>query len=106
DLMCGEGDVRSSAAYHADLALAYGIRYVWRGRTSGITGQDAPIGISGLAGMLHPVHPLSSARAMLKEGVKICLGRRRHPRWEMYAANRVLRVSTLRDGQRVWEFLR
>ena len=43
DIMRGNGDVPGSTAYHADLTAAYGIRYVWRGRTTSITGQDASI---------------------------------------------------------------
>jgi hypothetical protein len=43
---------------------------------------------------------------MTKETVKVALGRMNHPRWDMYAVNDLLRPSTLRDDQPVWEFLR
>ncbi len=43
---------------------------------------------------------------MTKEVAKIWLGVRAHPQWEMHALNRVCRPSVLRDGQRIWEFMR
>jgi hypothetical protein len=106
DIMVGSGDVPGSESYHADLTLAYGIRYVWRGRTTGIIGQDAPIRPSSLGHLFDVRHPLASARVAAKEAVKIGLGSGGHARWKMYAANRVCRANFLRDGQPVWEFLR
>ncbi len=106
DIMVGSGDVAGSPAYHADLTLAYGIRYVWRGRTTGVTGQDVPVGFGAVAQMFNAAHPIVSTRTLAKEAAKVWLGRRSHPRWEMYGANRVCRASRLRDGRQVWEFLR
>lgn len=106
DIMFGRGDVGSSVVYHADLTLEYGIRYLWRGRTTGVTGQDAPMSPGNLARLWTPRHPFISARTAVKEAVKVHLGRRGHPRWEMYAANRTYRAGRLRDGQAIWEFLR
>jgi hypothetical protein len=106
DIMRGNGDVPGSEAYHADVTTAYGIRFVWRGRTTSITGQDAPITRDSLQSILDPAHPLGSAVTAAKQAVKIWLGRRAHPHWQMHAANRVCRPSRLRDGRPVWEFLR
>jgi hypothetical protein len=106
DIMQGSGDLPSSRSYHADLTLAYGVRYVWRGRTTGLTAQDAPIRPQSFAPILRSSRPGTSAYAALKEAVKIGLGGLGRPRWAMYAANRVCRPSTLRDGRKVWEFLR
>jgi len=106
DIMVGSGDVVGSPVYHADLTTAYGIRYVWRGRTTGVTGQNVPIGVASLSHMLEPAHPLGSARTLAKEAVKILLGGCGSHRWKMYADNRVCRVNRLRDGRAVWEFLR
>ncbi len=106
DIMVGSGDVAEAEAYHADLTTDYGVRFVWRGRTTGVTGQDVPIGARSLMNVFDWRHPVGSGRTMVKEAVKIRLGRKGHPRWEMYADNRVLRSSRLRDGQPVWEFLR
>ncbi len=106
DIMRGSGDLRGAPAYHADLTLAYGIRYVWRGRTTGLTAQDAPVGPGSFVPMLTRRRPFVSARSAFKEAVKVALGRAGHPRWTLYGANRVCRPCRLRDGQPAWEFLR
>jgi len=106
DIMQGSGDLEGAPAYHADLTLAYGVRYVWRGRTTGLTGQDLPVRPGSFFPMLARRRPFASARSALKEAVKVVLGRAGHPRWAMYGANRVCRPCRLRDGQRAWEFLR
>ncbi len=106
DIMQGSGDRRGAPAYHADLALAYGIRYVWRGRTTGLTAQDAPVGPGSFVPMLSRRRPFVSLRSAFKEAVKVALGRAGHPRWAMYGANRACRPCRLRDGQPAWEFLR
>jgi len=106
DIMVGSGDVPDSAAYHADLTLRHGVRYVWRGRTTSIIGQDAPITARSVATIFRRDHPAASARTMTKEVAKLWLGGRAHPQWEMHALNRVCRAGMLRNGQRVWEFMR
>src|SRR5437016_2173060 len=84
DIMRGSGDLPGAAAYHADLTIAYGVHYVWRGRTTSITGQDSPVTLESLKSILHPAHPVSSARIAAKQAVKIWLGQRAHPHWEMH----------------------
>jgi hypothetical protein len=106
DIMCGQGDVPTSTAYHADITTAYGIRYVWRGRTTGILGQNAPVNASVLAAMFEPRHPYASTRTLCKETAKVVLGHFSRPRWQMHAANDVCRPSRLRDGRPIWEFMR
>ena len=106
DIMLGRGDVPGAVAYHADLTFAFGVRYVWRGRVTSVTGQDVRVGLGGFAPILRRHRALVSMRSALKEGVKVALGLGGHPRWVMYGANRVCRPCTLRDGRRVWEFLR
>jgi hypothetical protein len=106
DIMRGSGDVAGATPYHADLATAYGIRYVWRGRTTSIVGQNTSLGLTSLKSILDPAHPFGSARTAAKQAVKIGLGKLHHTRWDMHATNRVCRLSRLRDGRPVWEFLR
>lgn len=106
DIMCGRGDARGAAAYHADITLEYGIQFVWRGRTTGMIGQDVPLGIRSAMHMLHRPHPFASCRVLTKELVKIGLGACGRRRWRMYAENRACRPARLRDGQPIWEFLR
>jgi len=106
DIMVGRGDLPGSEVYHADLTLAYGIRYVWRGRTTAQTGQNAARDVRAFTPLCDLRHPIAGGRTVAKEFVKIALGRRGNPQWEMHAANRSHRVTRLRDGQPVWEFLR
>jgi hypothetical protein len=42
DIMRGHGDEPNHPAYHADLSLGYGIKYVWRGRVTSVIGQNRP----------------------------------------------------------------
>jgi hypothetical protein len=106
DIMRGQGDLAGAPAYHADLTLAYGVRYVWRGRTTGLTGQDAPIRPGSFLPMLRKEKALASGVAAAKEAAKVALGALGSARWEPHAANRVCRPCVLRDGGRAWEFLR
>lgn len=106
DIMRGSGDRRGAPAYHADLTLEYGVRYVWRGRTTGLTAQDAPVGPGSFVPILSRRRPLVSLRSAFKEAAKVALGRAGHPRWTLYGANQVCRPCRLRDGQPAWEFLR
>jgi hypothetical protein len=106
DIMMGTGDVSSSAAYHADLTLRQGVRYVWRGRTTSIIGQNVPVTARRVGSIFHRGHPAASVRTMAKQAAKLWLGARAHPQWAMHALNQVCRPSVLRDGQQVWEFMR
>lgn len=103
DIMQGSGDLPGAAAYHADLTLAHGVRFVWRGRVTSVTGQDVR---RQLGGIFDPVHPLASARTLAKEALKGALGSLGAGKYEMHTPNRVLRPATLRDGQPTLEFLR
>lgn len=103
DIMRGQGDLPGSAAYHADLTCNYGIRYVWRGRVTSVIGQDRP---RSLAGILHPRHPLASARTWSKEWTKGLLAHRGNAKYAMHESNDVARYSALRDGRPVVEFVR
>jgi len=103
DIMRGTGDVPGAPAYHADLTLGYGIRYVWRGRVTSVTGQEVP---RRLRGIFEPRHPFASARTLAKEAVKGLAGRLGASKYSMHAPNRLLRSARLRDGRPALEFLR
>ncbi len=103
DIMKGQGDVRGSGAYHADLTFAYGVEYVWMGRVTSVVGQDAP---RRLGGIFDGSHPFSSGRTLAKEGVKGLLAETFGGKYAMHAGNRLLREVTLRDGRGALEFIR
>src|SRR4029450_214796 len=72
DRMRGQGDVNGAPVYHADLTWAFGIRYVWRGRVTSVTGQGVRRRLSGI---FNPRHPAASARTLAKEAAKGLVGR-------------------------------
>jgi len=102
-IMRGHGDQVDHPAYHADLTVAHGVRYVWRGRVTSVTGQGVR---SRLTGIWTPRHPGGSARTLATEAAKHALSRCGSRKYAMHAPNRVLRRVTLRDGRPAWEFLR
>ncbi|MGB2819581.1 MAG: hypothetical protein WBF17_01265, partial [Phycisphaerae bacterium] len=103
DIMRGHGDEIDHVAYHADLTTGFGIHYVWRGRVTSITGQDAQACFGGVVCRQHPVR---STRTLAKEMTKHILARCGSPKYEMHSLNVVLRPAALRDGRRVYEFMR
>jgi hypothetical protein len=103
DIMHGFGDVRGHDAYHADLTLAYGLRYVWRGRVTSTVGQDRP---PSLAGLWTPRHPFASGRTLAKEWAKQTLQVLGDGRYRPHQTNALTTPVRLRDGQRTLEFLR
>jgi len=103
DIMQGHGDEIGHPAYHADLTVDYGIQYVCLGRGTSITGQDIP---AKLGGIFKPSHPIASGRTLLKEVAKHFLARIGNKKYAMHASNKLFRPSVLRDGQRIYEFMR
>lgn len=103
DVMDGHGDETGHPAYHADLTIDYGVKYVWCGRITSVVGQEARV---SLGGIFNRRHPLASGRTLLKEGVKYGLARIGNEKYSMHGPNELLRRTTLRDGRHVYEFLR
>jgi hypothetical protein len=103
DIMRGHGDEPGHPAYHADLTMSYGIRHVWRGRTTSVIGQNRPFSLGSIAAARHP---LASLRTLAKEAVKQILARRGHPKYGIHAGNPLVIESRLRDGQPIREFIR
>jgi hypothetical protein len=103
DIMRGHGDVEGSDIYHADLTMAFGIEYVWRGRVTSVIGQDAGRRLSGIAS---PRHPVASAVTVAKEMAKGALARANSPKYAPHLANDVLWPAKLRSGHPTVEFLR
>jgi hypothetical protein len=96
DIMQGHGDEPSHPAYHADLTLAHGVRYVWRGRVTSVIGQDRPFSLRGIADWRHPA---ASARTLAKEAAKQALGRCGCRKYHFHASNQTIGPARLRDGQ-------
>ncbi len=103
DIMLGQGDITSAAAYHADLSLAHGVRYVWLGRVSSCMGQDVPY--SATTG-LSQVRDRKSLVNTLKDATKVVRGEIGDPKYALHRGNRLTRPYVLRSGQTVTEFMR
>ena len=103
DIMQGHGDEPGHEAYHADLTCDYGIKYIWRGRVTSITGQDVPASLSGIWNIRHP---LASGQTLLKEVTKRKLARLGNEKYSMHQPNKILRKTSLRYGREVYEFMR
>jgi len=103
DIMQGHGDELDNKAYHADLTIDYGIKYVWRGRVTSITGQDVPARSTGIYKWSHPI---ASGRTLLKEAAKRRLARTGNMKYAMHGLNKTLHPIVLRDEKPVYEFMR
>jgi len=103
DIMQGHGDELGHEAYHADLTIAYGVKYVWRGRVTSITGQDVP---GSLGGIFNWRHLVKSSRTLFKEAAKRRLACKGNLKYAMHGPNQTLQPIVLRDGTPVYEFMR
>ena len=103
DIMQGRGDLPSSEIYHADLSCRFGVQFVWLGRVTSIIGQDSSW---SLGGIWNQKRKIDSAATALKEAVKGLTGALGSPKYAMHKANEILRETTLRDGRKVFEFMR
>jgi hypothetical protein len=103
DIMLGHGDEPGHQEYHADLTTDYGVKYVWCGRVTSITGQDTP---PRSGGIFNWNHSAVSGRTFLKEVAKRRLAQLGNKKYAMHLTNAVLRPSVLRDGNSVYEFMR
>ena len=106
DVTFGFGDHRDSKAYHADVTLGYGIRFAWLGRVTMIAGQSAPITIKTFTNIYDLDHPLDSLINVGKELAKNALAVFGNKKYAMHGSNDLVKIATLDDGNRVYEFTR
>jgi hypothetical protein len=101
------GDDPSSSVYHADVTLAYGIRFVWTGAHTCVIGQSPAVKPwYSLATVFDPRFPLRSLGCTAREIGKRAFGACRDERFIIHRLNRLSRVMRLEDGQKVHEFVR
>ncbi len=106
DVTFGLGDHPGAKEYHADLTLRYGIRFAWLGRVTMIAGQAVPIRAGMFATIFDRDHPVYSAINVLKEIAKNALAVFGDKKYAMQENNDLVRVASLDDGQRIYEFIR
>ena len=103
DIMQGHGDDPDHAAYHTDLTVAQGLRYVWLGRVTSCMGQNVPYTpTTGLAAE----RSLKSVVNTARDGAKMLQAALGGAKYAMHRGNRLMRPYMLRDGQQVTEFIR
>ena len=106
DTSPGAGDVPGSPIYHADATLAYGVRFVWKGRGSSLAGRELPYSVRALTRLFDPRHPVHTVVGMAREAAKIGLARAGSRRFAIHRHNRLIDLARLQDGQAVYEFIR
>ena len=102
-IMKGSGDIPGSEAYHADLTIDYGIKYLWKGRVTSVIGQNAPLSYKGLYSY---DNLYQSVVTITKDLAKSILGSNGYTKYSMHSGNKLLRKIVMRDGQRAFEFIR
>jgi len=106
DTTFGLGDHPDSPAYHADLTIAYGIKFVWLGRVTMVIGQSAPISLRTFSSIYDSRHPVHSLINMGKEFAKNFLAVLGNRKYAMHKTYDFMRIARLDDGQKAYEFLR
>jgi hypothetical protein len=106
DVTLGHGDIIGSAGYHADVTIEYGIKFLWLGRVTMITGQSIPITLKTFTNIFDKDHPIYSILNMGKEFGKHILGILGSRKYAMHKTNDLVKIITLDDGQRAYEFMR
>ena len=106
DVTPGFGDVVKSAVYHADATLAFGVRFIWKGRASSIVGHGVPFTMCSFKQIFDPNHACRSGVNIARELAKTALAYAGNRRFAIHRRNQLLRETALQDGQRSYEFKR
>lgn len=103
DIMHGSGDLKGVPAYHADLTIQHGVKYVWLGRVTSLIGQNVPYSVRRI---LDRQNPIASIRNAGKDTVKMLLAKAGNDKYCLHKDNQLTRPYTLRSGHQVTEFMR
>jgi hypothetical protein len=101
----GQGGTPGAAAHHADLTRKHGIRFVWRGRSTSIVGQERRTTFVAPMGLIDPRHPIASTHIAAREITKRSLARIA-PHFSAHRSNHLIEPLVLDDGITFWEFVR
>lgn len=96
----GRGDVKDAEEYHADLLVRHGVRFVWPTWLTHLVGQDRDADAWEWA--RH--YPGASAARRIGAGLLSAMGF--IGMIEPYPGNDLVRLHTMRDGQKVYAFRR
>jgi len=106
DVTFGLGDHPDSNAYHADLTLSYGIKFLWLGRVTMAVGQAVPISWRNFLSVYDSNYPFHSFLNLTKELTKHVLAVFGNQKFAMHKDNDIVRIARLDDGQKAFEFIR
>jgi hypothetical protein len=102
----GYGDIPGNIAYHADLTIQYGIKFVWLGRVTEIIGQETPVNIATFSDIIDSAYLTSTVKNAVVEFLKNVVAVFGSKKYALHKTNNLLRVTKLDDGQKVYEFMR
>jgi len=102
------GDKIKTKYYHADLTIPYGIKYVWLGSSTYIIGQSTKITFNTIIRSCDSKYPIKSLYNIGKEIIKHLLSifKLSKSKYQMHGSNELVRITTLSDGQKIYEFMR
>jgi hypothetical protein len=99
------GDKPGTIGYHADLTLAYGIRYYWFS-TNCFIGQDVPRWPWKILELFHRDYIVHSIVECGKTVIRGLLGLIGFKRYKGDLTNKLVKVVKLSDGQKIYGFKR
>ncbi|MHA1381236.1 MAG: hypothetical protein ACTSRG_22955 [Candidatus Helarchaeota archaeon] len=102
----GKGDIPEAKEYHFDLTKNFGIKFIWTERLTRVIGQGVPLSFRSLLKIYDKKYPLDSSINLGKTIAKIILGYFGYIKYNFFKDNELVIISTMRDGQRIYEFIR
>jgi hypothetical protein len=102
----GKGDMPGEDEYHFDLIRSYGVKFIWTERLTNIIGQGVPLKWRNILEIYDRRHPLDSVKNIAKTVAKIGLDIVGYEKYNYFKHNKLINIPTMRDGQKIYEFIR
>ncbi len=102
----GFGDHLGTKEYHADLTLAYGIKFAWLGKVTMVIGQNTPINFNNFAQIYDSKYPIYSVINIGKEIAKHFISAFGNKKYAIHKENDLVKITKLDDEQLIYEFIR
>ena len=106
DVTFGLGDHPESNAYHADLTISYGIKFLWMGKVTMVVGQSVPVAWRNFLSVCDSNYLYHSLLNLTKELTKHVLAVFGNKKYALHKNNDLVRITRLDDGQKAYEFIR
>jgi hypothetical protein len=102
----GKGDMPGEDEYHFDLIRSYGVKFIWTERLTNIIGQGVPLKWRNILEIYDRRYPLDSVKNIAKTVAKIGLDIVGYEKYNYFKHNKLINIPTMRDGQKIYEFIR